>query len=231
MLSQFDDEETAAYFERLNAQLRRMPQADRAEIHTEVRQHLDDLAKAHEELGATTDEAQQAALRQFGDPVKIGRRLFDEWARTPQKNVWYIPKWAYLRLCLPQIVISLVFITFMRVRGPSSSADALLVVNHLLPILVGAWAGRRFGLQAFPGLLLMSGAVLLTLPLLDLIFVFWDTVSHRFMPSAIPDTYSVRAHFQQFQHPLLMLASAWLAQRVDFPSQLSIAGVKSRFRR
>ena len=53
MFSQFDNEEMENYFNGLNAQLKRMPAADRAEAHQELRQHLDALIAAHEELGAT----------------------------------------------------------------------------------------------------------------------------------------------------------------------------------
>ena len=82
MFSQFDDEDVAIYFERLNAPLKKVPPEARAEMHQELRQHLDALAAAHEELGATPEEAKAAALRQFGDPAKIGRRLFQEWEAT-----------------------------------------------------------------------------------------------------------------------------------------------------
>ena len=79
MFSQFDNEEMENYFNGLNAQLKRMPAADRAEAHQELRQHLDALIAAHEELGATPQEATEAAIRQLGDPVKMGRKLFQEW--------------------------------------------------------------------------------------------------------------------------------------------------------
>ena len=82
MFSQFDNEEVEAYFNRLNAQMKKMPTEDRAEMHQEVRQHLEALAAAHEELGATPREAAEAALRQFGEPRYIGKRMFVEWRHS-----------------------------------------------------------------------------------------------------------------------------------------------------
>ena len=79
MHSQLSDEQTQQFFERLNKPLKHMPQNVRAELHTELRQHLDALVAANEELGSSPEEAFELALRQFGDPAKIGRKLWWEW--------------------------------------------------------------------------------------------------------------------------------------------------------
>ncbi len=79
MHSRFDDSQTELFLARLNPPLRWMPRAARMELHAELRQHLDALAAAHEELGSTPEEAFDLALRQFGDPAKIGRKLWWEW--------------------------------------------------------------------------------------------------------------------------------------------------------
>ena len=65
--------------ENLNKSLRWVPTSVRTELHAELRQHLEVLAAAHEELGSSHEEAFDLALRQFGDPAKIGRKLWWEW--------------------------------------------------------------------------------------------------------------------------------------------------------
>jgi hypothetical protein len=67
------------------------------ELRQELRQHLEALVAAHIELGSSPEEAVAAALRQFGDPVLIGRRLSREslphpagWPFRPDRR-W--PRW------------------------------------------------------------------------------------------------------------------------------------------
>jgi HAAS domain-containing protein len=67
------------YLARLNAELIPMPLVERRALLHELRQHLEGLAAAHRELGAAPEAAVLAALRQFGDPVRIGQRLIREW--------------------------------------------------------------------------------------------------------------------------------------------------------
>lgn len=239
MLSQFDDEETAAYFERLNAPLRKMPQADRAELHAELRQHLDALAAAHEELGASPDEAAHAALKQFGDPVKIGRRLFDEWRRAPQTNIWRIAGGAFWRLYAIQMGLSIFATAINRLtlgidfRFLAPIAVTLLEsLLFLVPVSVGIWAGKRFGRRAVPGLACMSASVFLLSPILSPLCMLFYSLFFSVPPPLNHFHLDWQAYWHQsFRFHFSLLASAWLAQRVNFPSQLSIAGVKSRFRR
>ena len=82
MHHQPNDEQLDHFFQRLNRPLKRLPQPLRAELHQELRQHLDALAAAHEELGSPPEEAFQHALRQFGDPGRVGRKLWWEWFLT-----------------------------------------------------------------------------------------------------------------------------------------------------
>ena len=79
MHSRFDDPQTEQFLARLNKPLRWMPRSARVELHAELRQHLDALIAAHEELGSSPEEAFDLALHQFGDPAKIGRKLWWEW--------------------------------------------------------------------------------------------------------------------------------------------------------
>ena len=52
MFSPLNDPQVEEWFQRLNAPLQRLPLAERVELHTEVRQHLDALVAANKELGS-----------------------------------------------------------------------------------------------------------------------------------------------------------------------------------
>ncbi len=75
MFSPLNDPQLELWFQRFNAPLKRLPAEERAALHQEVRQHLEALAKANEELGSSPEEAWEFALAQFGDPARIGRKL------------------------------------------------------------------------------------------------------------------------------------------------------------
>jgi hypothetical protein len=64
-----------AYLDELERPLAHLPASERREWREEARQHLLSLAAAHEELGASPQEAVDAAVREFGDPGRIGRDL------------------------------------------------------------------------------------------------------------------------------------------------------------
>ena len=82
MFSPLNDPKAEQWFQRLNAPLKRLPIAERQELHSEVRQHLDALAAANEELGSSPEEAWELALTQFGDPTQIGRKMYQEWRQS-----------------------------------------------------------------------------------------------------------------------------------------------------
>ncbi len=81
MFSPLENEELDRWFQRLNAPLKRLPAAERQALHEEVRQHLDALAAANEELGSMPEDAWKHALTQFGEPDKFGKRMAWEWRR------------------------------------------------------------------------------------------------------------------------------------------------------
>lgn len=60
------------------AVLNLLPEWERREWREEAAQHLAALAAAHEELGETPDEAVEAAVRQFGEPARLGKALLAE---------------------------------------------------------------------------------------------------------------------------------------------------------
>jgi hypothetical protein len=73
------------YLTQLSTQLKLAPHEWSGELRQELRQHLEALVAAHMELGSSPEEAVAAALRQFGDPVLIGRWLSHESRRS---NRW-----------------------------------------------------------------------------------------------------------------------------------------------
>ena len=81
MFNPLENEALDVWFQRFNAPLKRLPAEERANLHQEVRQHLESLVAANEELGSPPQEAWGLALTQFGDPARIGRRLAWEWRR------------------------------------------------------------------------------------------------------------------------------------------------------
>jgi hypothetical protein len=81
MFSEFNTEQMEQYFHQVNRSLGKMPPQERAELHSELRQHLDGLIDAYQEMGLPPDEALRATLIRFGDPRKIGRRMYWEWQR------------------------------------------------------------------------------------------------------------------------------------------------------
>ena len=81
MFSPLNNDSLDAWFQRLNVPLKRLPVEERVQLHQEVRQHLEALAAANEELGSTPQEAWEHALTQFGEPSKFGRRMVWEWRR------------------------------------------------------------------------------------------------------------------------------------------------------
>lgn len=62
MLSSLNDPSLDQWFQQFNAPLKRLPVEERAQLHTEVRQHLEALVAANEELGSTPEEAWAHAL-------------------------------------------------------------------------------------------------------------------------------------------------------------------------
>lgn len=84
MFSPLNDPSVDQWFQQFNAPLKRLPVEERAQLHTEVRQHLEALVAANEELGSSSAEAWTHALNQFGKPKIIGKRLAWEWQENQQ---------------------------------------------------------------------------------------------------------------------------------------------------
>jgi hypothetical protein len=164
MFSPLNDPQVEQWFQRLNAPLRRLSVEERAELHSEVRQHLEALVAANEELGSSRQEAWEHALAQFGDPTRIGRRLAWEWRRgkgwvrsdvSPDmgavlyglgaSTVAYAGiSRAYVFLCTPAR-----YGEFLN----SHKEIMALAMSVAFPILMGLMVGRKCPMRALTGAL------------------------------------------------------------------------------
>ncbi len=152
MFSPLENEELDRWFQRLNAPLKRLPADERAEVHQEVRQHLEALAAANEELGSTPEEAWELAQIQFGDPGKFGRRMAREWHQSRTG----------FRAEMSAILFGLEIQTlmwFVAVGLPSIGIPMLAVILLWLSvteILLYIIMGRRYPLQAIKSALYLD---------------------------------------------------------------------------
>ncbi len=157
MQNQFQDEQLDVFFRRLNAPLRRMPSQERAELHQELRAHLDALVAAHLELGASPEQAVELALRSFGNPGRIGRRLFWQWRRGQWRGVSPEMKAVLTMLGLyvastAGLLAALVWsYTFPPLRGAMPEAALRLTLLVGVPSLAGLVLGRLLPKQALAG--------------------------------------------------------------------------------
>ena len=160
MFSPLNDPQVEQWFQQLNKPLNRLPADERAAIHAEVRQHLELLAAANEELGSSSEEARQFALTQFGDPRKFGKRMAWEWQRKqgfigPQiASVFYgiavcsasmfaIAAVDWLVTALPYFVMNII-LTYD--PFPAVTCGALGI-----PVVTGMAVGRKYPAQALRG--------------------------------------------------------------------------------
>ena len=157
------------WFQRLNTPLKRLPAEERASLHLEVRQHLESLVAANEELGSSPQEAWEHALSQFGDPTRIGRRLAREWRRGQSQ---ISPDMAAVLYGLGAQVVSVPILFFCTAlvmvifHLDDPSGDMFTVELFVgVPILAGAAVGRRFPDRALTGALyaVIAWAILLVI--------------------------------------------------------------------
>ena len=175
MLNSHDNEDLDNWFQRLNTPLKRLSQAERTELHAEVRQHLGALAAANQELGSSPEEAWEHALTQFGDPGKFGRRMAWEWRRG---QGWVSPDMAAVLygvgihaaasagLVVLFCVVSLLDY-FSGVRLLGLGAGGLMTAGYFIgvPAWTGFALGRKYPQRALTGAFYAA----LALPVLPLL--------------------------------------------------------------
>ena len=79
MFNLYDNPAVSDWFRRFDAASRHLPAEERVSQREEIQQHLVGLVAANMALGQPNEEAWKAALKQFGDPTQIGRRIDQEW--------------------------------------------------------------------------------------------------------------------------------------------------------
>ena len=170
MFSPLSDPHVDEWFQRFSGALKRLPAAERADLHQEVRQHLESLVAANEELGSSPQEAWQLAMAQFGDPAKIGWRLRREALALPRDpNQWAAnPRTAAgiysFVLCTGSLallaVVTFVFASAALVLAPGMAVsspvsigarDAYYAGLLLAPIAAGWMTGKRVRCRALEG--------------------------------------------------------------------------------
>ncbi len=191
MLRLLGNKELDAWFQRLNTPLKRLPADERRELHAEVRQHLEALAAANEELGSLPEEAWEHALTQFGDPGKFARRMVWEWRRG---QGWVSPDMAaVLYGCGVHAVASVGFLAlfcvvsvldyFFGERILGRGVGWLLTAGYFVgvPGLTGFKLGRKYPSQASKSAL-HTAFVLPILPtLIGLIAAISQGVSYQYV--------------------------------------------------
>lgn len=154
------------WFLRLEAAWQRMPTDERTRQREEVQQHLEGLVAAKVAQGQPSEDAWNAALRQFGNPIRIGRKISREWGRSQtgfhadMAAIWFgLGLWA-LNYSLIQLLFSSPSITLYFTGNIYShwyQATAFHVALETLfyggGVVSYALLGRKYPFQAIKGAL------------------------------------------------------------------------------
>ena len=136
-----------AYLDEMERPLSALTPEARAEAREEARQHLLSLIAAHEELGSAPEEALETALRQFGHPARLGRKLAHESCRpVPWKSYGA----AGARLVGAGIGGAVLFVAASQIlfypldRAPRLAENPLVTAAASIYVLLGGVAGILF---------------------------------------------------------------------------------------
>ena len=149
-------------------------EAQRLEEERQIREYrdLEELISASKELGLAEDEAVDEALRQFGDPRHLGRRMVKEWRIGQKLSEDSAPfVFGYCLACVggaivANLVLLLAALTMFclclgRWEFFDPLRDASLFMTGATILLVsGPMAGRKLGRRAVPGMASVSLAIL-----------------------------------------------------------------------
>ena len=185
------------YVEMVDAGLKRLPTDEREKEITELRQHLEALMLAHEELGETTETATDSALKQLGDARVIHEELLKTHRRAkfyglmnrPLSEFWPIDRRQLAAFCRswPGAVVCTLFsvysvYTFVPIvlalvynpYNPSNTPAGLLWSSYAMLLLqcclLGWLAARLSGRRCLP--------VLAAIVLWFNLYCIWPQVVH-----------------------------------------------------
>ena len=188
MFSPLNDPQVEHWFQRLNGPLKRLPAEERAALHQEVRQHLEALVAANEELGSSSPEVLEMALQQFGDPTRIGRRMAWEWRcshglfSSEMRAVLYgIGVHAAVAVGLVLLCVLKDLLNYCGVSVPSTSG--LLTYGYLvgMPLSAGWMVGRKYPREALMGAFHAPLVALILPTLIGLAAAMSQGVSYQYL--------------------------------------------------
>jgi hypothetical protein len=99
MHSQPDQDTIDRYLVRMRSRMGSLSTAQQDEACDEVRQHLETMIAEFQAQGTGASAAVDKALRQFGNPFKIGRKMAAAWpkeARSWKVSRWDLISWAWI---------------------------------------------------------------------------------------------------------------------------------------
>ncbi|MCW3096534.1 MAG: hypothetical protein JWL77_2152 [Chthonomonadaceae bacterium] len=150
-----------SYLDTLEHSLRSLPQAERAEWREEARQHLQEIARAAEEMGLAPDEARAEAMRLFGDAAQIGQRMAQSTEQGRHRGR------AAATLFSGPLIVAMLLLIGLAYAYVSTDSPLLFHVLQcgcaLAFVLVPILGGRRVGKYLRPGPSLLPAAMGLTL--------------------------------------------------------------------
>ncbi len=152
-----DDERIEDYLDHLCAPLIGIvPYCERMAFRQEAHAHIDALIRDYLYAGKAPEEATESALREFGEPWKVGQSFLQEWSQgTPQmrparlirKATWTAFAWFGVASMLTLLLLEQV------VLPPRQDAllPGVLLLAFLAPFVVGSVVGRTLPAQTGRG--------------------------------------------------------------------------------
>jgi len=169
MFSPHDSRTPEEWFRRFDAASRHLPAEERANQREEIQQHLEGLVAAKTALGQPPGAAWVSALRQFGDPTQIGRKMSQEWQqsrtgfRADMKAVLFAIGLAWLQSVVFPLC-SIIWLLWMYLHGASNFNGSISqlpltvqrTVGFIGALLIYIAIGRKYPLQAIRATLYSS---------------------------------------------------------------------------
>lgn len=159
MFSPHDSHPAKEWFRRFDAASRHLPAEERTSQRQEIKQHLEGLVAAKVAQGQSNGAAWESALKQFGDPTQIGRKMYREWQqgqtgfRADMKAILFGIGLQALRRFVVQLLFFFWF-NSLYAHGKGLVGVSLVVQSTLAyggSVFIYAAIGRKYPLQAIKG--------------------------------------------------------------------------------